>query len=93
MSRWQARYHILSATPERIVLQDLGPWDMHPTITNAAEEVLAALQPDRGQRVFYWDSLGELTELLHEGAAFLGYAPAQPEALELVHPGPTTEGV
>ena len=63
-----AHYEIVEATPTRIVIRDLGPWDKYMTITNAAEEVIEELRTTHGpignRRVFYYDSAGALDELL-----------------------------
>jgi hypothetical protein len=67
------------STPDILVLRDVGPWDEHPTVTNAIERVIADLR-DRyhlppGRRLFYYDSHGELTEaLLDSDGRFAGYS-------------------
>ncbi len=72
----EANYMIRDRTDERIVLQDIGPWDEFMTITNAAEWVIESLGDIGGRRVFYYDSDGELTELLVKNGRFAGFAPA-----------------
>lgn len=76
---WQhANYSIEETGPECIVLRDEGPWDRFPTITNDAEWVVEQLAPQlRGRRLFYFDSAGELGELLIEAGRFAGFAPAE----------------
>ena len=71
----QANYLVKEKTDQRIVLQDIGPWDRYMTITNAAESVLASLGNTGNRRVFYYDSDGELTELLVKNGHFAGFAP------------------
>jgi len=61
-----------------LLIRDLGPWDEYLTVTNAAEWVVEDLL-GRGkllqdQRLFYYDSEGELAELLHDGKHFTGFA-------------------
>lgn len=69
-------YKIVEDTPEKLVIQDVGPWDSHPTITNAAEETVRQLAPGLGKRrLFYYDSEGQLDELVHEGGRFVRFAP------------------
>ncbi len=76
-----ANYTVLEATDERVVIRDLGPWHLQPTITNDAEHVVerlvAAGQVIPGARVFYYDSEGALDELLVSwpGGRFAGFAP------------------
>lgn len=62
-----------------LVIRDIGPWDQHPTITNDAEHVVERLIIDGhlppGRRLFYYDSEGDLGELLIEDNRFAGFAP------------------
>lgn len=81
MPNQKANYQVVERTAKRIVLQDVGPWDRYMTITNAAEnvveaEILNGLGP---RRLFYYDSDGELTELLVKNGRFAGFAPARKE--------------
>ena len=66
---------------EPLVIRDLGPWDEHPTVTNAAEEVVAELfaagSLPEGRRLFYFDSEGERDELVHQGSVFVGFRPGE----------------
>jgi len=55
---------------ERVVLRDIGPWDMYRTITNDAENVVKQ-EHENGlgdRKLIYYDSDGDLTELAHDGA-------------------------
>ena len=73
MSR-NANFEIVSQADDRLVLCDLGPWSSHLTITNDAEHVVEAMGPTlRGRRLFYYDSEGELTELLVKDGKFAGF--------------------
>lgn len=73
---------VSESTPDFVVLNDLGPHHAYKTITNAAEEVVARcfamslLQP--GQRLFYYDSEGELAEILIDQGRFAGFRPLAP---------------
>jgi hypothetical protein len=67
-------YRILEVGPGHILLRDLGPWDLFPTVTNDAENVVKRLAPDIGsRRLFYFDSEGELGELVIAGGKFAGF--------------------
>jgi hypothetical protein len=75
----QANYTVEHIDAKRIVIRDLGPWDMYQTVTNAAESVVDELSTsDRlvGRRLFYYDSEGDLGELLIKDGKFAGFAPA-----------------
>ena len=73
------RYEILMGESDDQVLtiRDLGPWDRHKTITNDVESVIDDLWPGvlRGRRLFYYDTRGELAEILYafESGRFLGF--------------------
>ena len=77
----QARYEIVEdRAGEPLVIRDLGPWDQHPSVTNDAEGVVAELHL-RGllpadRRLLYYDSEGQLDEILLDAAGcFAGFAP------------------
>lgn len=76
----QANYTIEHVDAKRIVIRDLGPWNVYQTVTNAAENVVAELwisdRLDGGRRLFYYDSEGDLGELLVKDGEFAGFAPA-----------------
>ena len=61
-----------------LIIRDEGPWDLYPTITNNAEEVILDLWNQgiiwNDRRVLYYDSEGELDELRHEGMRFTGFS-------------------
>ena len=74
-----ASYSVLQKDPRKLVIQDKGPWDQHPTVTNAAETVVAELamsgQLDN-RHLVYIDSEGDWGELKHDGnGTFTGFAP------------------
>lgn len=72
-----ASFEIVEQTAQAVTLRDLGPWDKYLTITNAAEEVVEDLSRKgvikEGQRLLYYDSENELTELLHKEGKFVGF--------------------
>jgi len=72
-----ANFRIVSKAEDRIILEDVGPWDEYLTITNDAENVVNLLLPGlKGRRLLYYDSEGELTELLIHDGKFRGFSPA-----------------
>lgn len=71
-------FEIVEQAEDCVVIRDVGPWDRHPTVTNAAEEVVAALAPMlRGRRLEYYDSEGNRDQLLVRDGRFAGFAPAK----------------
>ena len=74
-----ANYRIVSESLESIVIEDCGPWDQFPTVTNSAEEVIDDLRQKgylkTNQRLFYYDSDGIMDELLLKNFRFNGFAP------------------
>lgn len=68
-----ANYEIFGTGPGLVILRDLGPWSVHLTITNDAERVVrevAAKYP--GRKIIYYDSEGDLTELIVKDGEFGG---------------------
>ena len=74
-----ANYEVIGATNGRILIRDLGPWDKYMTVTNAAQEVVEELVQScvlhDGDRLFYFDSMGELDEIIVENLKFSGFRP------------------
>jgi len=75
-----ANYNVVAEKPDEIIIRDVGPWERHPTVTNDAEGVVADLHREgrlpAGRRLLYYDSWGELDQLLHDGQGrFTGFAP------------------
>ena len=71
----QANFYIVSETQDRVVFEDLGPWDKHLTITNDAENVVERLLPKlKGRKLLYYDSAGELAELVIKDGKFFTFA-------------------
>jgi hypothetical protein len=74
-----ANFEIVEQTPQAITLRDLGPWDKYLTTTNAAEQIVEDLSRKgllkEGQKLLYYDSENELTELVHKDGTFVRFAP------------------
>ena len=67
------------STDGALVIRDLGPWDVHRTITNDAERVveeLAEYLPD-GRRLFYYDSQNQRDEIIVSHGRFVGFIPGE----------------
>lgn len=70
----QCNYEIVEDDHEFLVLRDIGPWDQYFTITNGAENVVQELLSRLGdRRLMYYDSLGDLNELLVKDGQFDGF--------------------
>lgn len=71
------------STQYQLVIRDVGPWDQHPTVTNDAEDVVDALiagdllQPR--MRLLYYDSEGQLAQIIVRDGAFAGFRPCHAE--------------
>ncbi len=75
----RARYELVREDADGVLIRDLGPWDQHPTVTNAAEQVVAELLPKlRGRRLYYFDSEGQLDELVIRDGRLAGFAHGGP---------------
>jgi hypothetical protein len=86
-----AHYGVVEITGERVVIRDLGPWDKYLTVTNDAanivEDLIRAGELRTGMRLFYYDSEGELGEILVRGGYVAGFAPAHRLPVEQIeHP-------
>ena len=70
-----ARYAVIEDTAERLVIRDLGPWDIHLSVTNDAENVVEDLAIRlKGRRLFYIDSEGDKDELkVDHSGKFIGF--------------------
>ena len=67
-------YETVDMNDTRILLRDVGPWDRYPTITNAAEELVAHFASVlAGRRLEYIDSEDNLTELRVKDGQFVGF--------------------
>lgn len=76
----KANFQYLRETSEYVLIRDVGPWDLHPTVTNDAENVIARIDPPLGsRRLFYVDSEGDTSEIVVAGGRFAGFALEGPE--------------
>ena len=75
-----AAFVTVKNTADALIIRDVGPWSSRPTVTNDAEGVIEFLleteQIKPAQRLFYYDSEGQLDELLIHGGKFTGFAPS-----------------
>jgi len=71
-----AQFKIVDFTEQSVLIRDIGPWDQCFTITNDAESVVARILPILG-RLFYFDSEGDLAELLVKDGKFAGFVRAE----------------
>lgn len=79
-----ARWLCVAETSEYVAIKDIGPWNVHFTVTNDAENVVAEIAPRlNGRRLLYIDSEGEPGELKVERGAFAGFGPWPKEIKEL----------
>jgi len=70
-----ASYSIVEDSNDYLILQDNGPWSDFPTITNDAENIVKMLGVRlNGRRLYYFDSDGEIGELLIKDGVFAGFA-------------------
>ena len=78
MPRKKPNYTIVAITLKNITIRDEGPWDIFPTITNGAEDVVEDLIMrgllQNGIKLLYYDSEGGLEQLLHWNGKFITYA-------------------
>jgi hypothetical protein len=70
---------------DKFVMQDVGPWHEFKTITNNAEELLLELYARKfigaQTQVFYYDSEGNPTKLLHRYGRFIDFAPSNTDEI------------
>lgn len=75
----RSKYEVASNVPgEPLVIRDIGHMD-HRSVTNDAELVVADLVASgdlsEGRRLYYYDSMGILDEVLIKDSEFAGFAP------------------
>lgn len=65
-----------------LIIRDVGPWDQFLSVTNNAQQVVEELRVSGklrvNQRLFYYDSEGQLDEILHKNGRFTGFQPVAP---------------
>lgn len=79
MAENRSLYSIVQNTPgSTLVIKDVGHMD-HRSVTNDAEKVVADLVASGdlppGRRLFYYDSEGQLDEILVRDGKFAGFLP------------------
>lgn len=72
-----ANWTIVNSDDKQITIMDMGPWDVHPTITNDAEWVVLQMVAFglSGRRLYYVDSEGQKDELRVADGRFAGFGP------------------
>lgn len=74
-----ANFTIVKADSEVLVIKDIGPWDQHLSVTNDAENVVKCLVKKGmlppGRKLLYYDSSGQLDELVVKSGKFAGFRP------------------
>lgn len=83
-----ANFSIILDAALAVILKDLGPHDVHRTITNDAEHVVESLDAKwlNGRTLLYLDTMGRVDEIRYERVTdvagvylrFLGFAPGYP---------------
>jgi hypothetical protein len=75
-----ANFKVIFESENTVVIKDIGPWDVHFTVTNDAEGVVKRLAPMlNGRRLFYYDSEGDYDEILVRDGKFRAFAPGPRE--------------
>lgn len=70
------QYRIVHETDSAVTIQDVGPWDQYPTVTNGVEEVVAQIHEYlNGRQLFYYDSESQLDIIQIKDGKFNGFAP------------------
>ncbi len=81
----RANYLIEVDAPEYMILRDMGPWTEYKTITNAVElvvEELHALGRLTDQGLYYYDSSGDLDQIVHHNGEFKRFAAGGPDGYQ-----------
>lgn len=72
---FHARWEVVSIDAEVYTIRDVGHV-IGRSVTNDAEWVVEQIVPELGgRRLFYYDSMGDLDELLVRDGRFVGFAP------------------
>lgn len=75
----RANYAVKEITDKHMLIEDLGPWDEYPTVTNAVEVVVEELRGQlNGRKLFYVDSEGVVDEIVYDrDGKFSHFAPGR----------------
>jgi hypothetical protein len=64
---------------EPLVIRDIGPWEEYMSVTNGVESVVEELYNigylPPGRRLFYFDSEGQLDEIVVKDGKFVKFVP------------------
>ena len=67
-------FETVRITPDAYYIRDTGRHESQPTVTNDIEAVIDVLGPRLdGRRLYYYDSEGYLSEVLHDGGRFVDF--------------------
>jgi hypothetical protein len=76
----KANWSVIQANKDWVIIRDLGPWDQYKTITNAVEFVVENISRYLdGRQLFYYDSSGQLDEIVIEDGKFDRFKAGGPE--------------
>jgi hypothetical protein len=78
-----ANFEVLRNNPDQpLIITDVGPWDVHFTVTNDAEWVVEWLVSHKylseGRKLLYYDSEGDLDEIVVKDGKFAGFKTGLP---------------
>jgi hypothetical protein len=75
----RCKFQVVAIDRESVTIRDVGGTVEQMTVTNDAENVVAELRRSGvlpiGKRLFYYDSDGQLDEILVDVSGFRGFAP------------------
>lgn len=64
---------------EKVIIRDVGPWDVYMTVTNNVENVVKFLTNtkviDNNKKLYCYDSEGDLDEIVHVDGQFVKFMP------------------
>lgn len=81
--RPRAEYVIVDNGPDVLLIKDVGPWDIRPTVTNVVESVVEELAEKlNGRKLHYIDSEGDLAEIVVKRGRFDSFRPLPSEQSE-----------
>ena len=67
-----------------LIIKDVGPWNKFTSVTNNAERVVIDLFVSRklmeGQRLLYYDTEGNLDEIVIKSGHVVGFKPCKEDA-------------